>query len=112
MPSRLATLSSSYRVGSDAAAIRSGLQGAATQLAQRFARLSDTDRASRADVSAQLANLQRDRAELYRAMVAQIVRDAQRLGRERGMRDVVIAASRPRGGIDLTRALAREESGF
>ncbi|HVR46961.1 MAG TPA: hypothetical protein VMT95_10075 [Candidatus Binatia bacterium] len=112
LPTRLATLGSSYRLGSDAVAIRSGLQSAATELPQRFAQLAETDRASQAEAAAQLANLQRDRAELYRAMVAQIVRDAQRLGRERGLRNVVVSASRPRNGVDLTVALAREESRF
>lgn len=112
LPARLATLSSSYRLGSDAAAIGGSFRAAATSLPQRFARLAETDRASRAEAAAQLANLQRDRAELYRAMVAQIVRDAQRLGRERGLRNVVVSASRPRSGVDLTAALAREESRF
>jgi hypothetical protein len=112
LPSRLAGLRSSYRLESDAAAIRGNLQTAATEVPRRFAQLADTDRTSRSEVSAQLANLQRDRAQLYRAMVAQINRDAQRLGRERGLRGVVVSATRPRGGVDLTATLAREESGF
>ncbi|HEY6326845.1 MAG TPA: hypothetical protein VIW73_10085, partial [Candidatus Cybelea sp.] len=112
LPSRIAALRTSYRVGGDAADIRGSLQAATTELPQRFAQIAETDRASRADASAQLASLQRVRAELYRAMVAQIVRDAQRLGRERGLRGVVVSASRPRGGVDLTGALAREESSF
>jgi hypothetical protein len=55
--------------------------------------------------------LQRDRAQLYRTMVAQIERDARRLGQERGLR-VVVSGSRPRGSVDLTGPLAREESSF
>ncbi len=112
LPSRLRGFGSSYRLDSDAAAIRTGLNGAATDLPQRFAQLADTDRGSRAEISAQLAKLQRDRAEVYHAIVAQIARDAQRLARERGLSGVVVSASRPRGGVDLTAALAREESRF
>ncbi len=112
LPSHLKSFGSSYRFGSDAAAIRGSLDTAATDVPRRFAQLADADRASRAQVSAELTNLQRDRAEVYRAMVAHIVADAQRLARERGLRGVVVSAARPRGGVDLTAAVAREESRF
>jgi hypothetical protein len=111
VPERLAAFGSSYRLESDAAAIQGGLRGAAADVPQRFAQLAAADRASRADVSTQLANLQRDRAEVYRAMIAQITRDAERLGQQRGMR-IVMSSPRPKGSVDVTGVIEREESGF
>jgi len=111
LPARLESFGSSYRLGSDAAAIQSGLSAAASDLPRRFALLAATERASRVETSAQIENLQRDRAQLYRAMVAQIQRDARRLGQERGLR-VVVSGSRPKGSVDVTGTLAREESSF
>ncbi|MBV8344989.1 MAG: hypothetical protein JO190_08375, partial [Candidatus Eremiobacteraeota bacterium] len=99
------------RLGSDAQAIRRDLGAAATELPERFARLAGTDRESRADTSAQIIALQRDRAELYRAMLGEIERDARRLGQERGLR-VILSGNRPKGSVDLTGAVAREESSF
>ena len=111
LPARLESFGASYRLGSDAQAIRRDLGAAATELPERFARLAGTDRESRADTSAQIIALQRDRAELYRAMLGEIERDARRLGEERGLR-VILSGARPKGSVDLTGAVGREESSF
>jgi hypothetical protein len=111
LSARLETFGSSFRPGSDATAIAAGLSTAATELPRSFARLGDTDRESQAGTSAQIGTLLRNRAELYREMVAQIERDASRLGAQRGLR-VVTSGARPKGSVDLTGAVARTESGF
>jgi hypothetical protein len=111
LPARLERFGSTYRLGTDAAAIQRGLATAATELPQRFSQLAGDDRGSRAETSAQIQNLQRDRDELYRSIVAQIERDARRLGQERGLR-VVVSGPRPKYSVDLSGAVVREEASF
>ncbi|MFY9739658.1 MAG: hypothetical protein WAK11_11485, partial [Candidatus Cybelea sp.] len=60
---------------------------------------------SRAATAAQIQRLTVDRDKLYRAIVAQIGRIAERLARARHLTKVLVATSRPKGSIDLTDAI-------
>jgi hypothetical protein len=112
LPSRLKSFASRDRAGADAADIEASLRNAGKDLQRRFAALSDADRRSRAETSIQIQGLKNSRSELYRLMVAQILRDARRLVRERHLSNLVVASSPPNGSVDLTGAVAREMSRF
>jgi ribosomal protein S4 len=56
--------------------------------------------------------LKNSRAELYRLMMAQILRDARQLVRERHLSVLVATSPRPSGSVDLTGAVEREMSRF
>jgi hypothetical protein len=109
---RLAAFESSYRLGSDVANIEAALRNAGSALPQRFQRLAEIDRRSRAEVAAQIHRLQENRRTLYLALVARIESDARGLMRARGLRDLRVSGTRPRGSVDLTAAVASEESRF
>jgi len=112
LASRLASFASSDRPGADAAAVETSLRSAKNDLSRRFATLADADRRSRVETSTQIQNLKNNRDELYRSMIAQILRDARRLARERHLSALVATSPRPSGSVDLTGAVAREMSRF
>jgi hypothetical protein len=112
LASQAARFRASYRAPSDAGALSAGLGRASGDLSQRFAKLSQTDQRSRRDTAAQIAALQANRAALYRALAAQIVRAAQRLAQARGLRGVASSGARPPGSVDLTPAVASELRAF
>ncbi|MBV8197271.1 MAG: hypothetical protein JO263_03995, partial [Candidatus Eremiobacteraeota bacterium] len=87
-------------------AITTSLNETARELPQRFAAVARADRESAAAIAAQIATLQRNRAQLYRSIVAHIGRLAQQLAQRRGLSQVVVAASPPRDSVDVTAALA------
>jgi hypothetical protein len=108
MPSltqRLASFGSSYHFPDDAAVITDKLRTAGADLRQTFERVAQADRLSSSQTAAQIARLKANRAALYRSMATQIVREAQRLARERHLTGVVTSGSRPAGSVDLTGAL-------
>jgi hypothetical protein len=108
MPSltqRLASFGSSYHFPDDAAVITGKLRTAGADLRQTFERVARADRLSSSQTAAQIAQLKANRAALYRSMVTQIVRDAQRLARERHLTGVITSGARPAGSVDLTGAL-------
>ncbi len=107
LPSQLALFKSTYRSHSDASAIASGFQSAGVRISGRFAQLAQADRQSRAATAQQLRKLEADRGELYRAIVAQIERAAERLGRERRLA-IVVSDSRPKGSVDVTTEIRGE----
>jgi hypothetical protein len=109
---RLESFASSDRPGADAAAIETSLRSARNDLPQRFATLGDAERRSRVETSSQIQNLKNSRGELYRLMIAQILREARQLVRERHLSDLVATSPRPNGSVDLTGAVAREMSRF
>ncbi len=109
---RVAGFAASYRHNADAGQIDAGLQKAGNDLPNGFARLSDADRLSRGEVATQIRQLQERRAELYRAIVAQIERNARQLAHERRLGNVVFKGPRPEGSVDLTKALTAEGARF
>lgn len=111
LPSQLEAFRASYRSGSDAASIVAGLQTASSDLSARFRDLGASDRQSQRETIAQIERLKATRAELYRSIVAQIAREANRLARERHLESADFVA-RSRGSIDLTGAVAANLAGF
>ncbi|MGC2649859.1 MAG: hypothetical protein WA304_03530, partial [Candidatus Cybelea sp.] len=105
VPSQLALFRSSYRSAADAQAIAEGFGAAGVDLSRRFGELSDVDDGSRAATAAQIRRLTLDRSKLYRSIVAQIERIADRLARTRHLTKVLVANSRPKGSIDVTGAI-------
>jgi hypothetical protein len=105
VPSQLALFRSSYRSEADAQAIFEGFGAAGVDLSRRFGELSDVDERSRAATTAQIQRLTSDRSELYRSIVAQIERIANRLARTHHLTKVLVANSQPKGSIDLTDAI-------
>jgi len=112
VPSQLALFRVSYRSAADARAIAQGFGAARADLSRRFGDLSDVDEQSRAATSAQIQKLSVDRSKLYRSIVAQIERIANRLARTRHLRKVMLANSRPKGSTDLTAAVQSALAGF
>jgi hypothetical protein len=106
--SQLALFRSSYRSADDAKAIAEGFGSAGVDLSRRFGELSDVDEGSRAATAAQIRRLTADRGKLYRSIVAQIERIANRLARTRHLTKTLFANSRPKGSIDLTDAIRAE----
>jgi len=105
LDSELAFFRSTYRSQSDASAIASGLQSAGSEISGRFRQIAQADRESRAATNRQLARLESDRRDLYRAIVAQIDRTAERIRLQRHLTGVVVTGSRPKGSVDLTAAV-------
>lgn len=105
VPSQLALFRSSYRAAANAQTIAEGFGAASVDLSRRFGELSDADEQSRAATAAQIRRLTVDRGKLYRSIVAQIERIANRLARTRHLTKVLVANSRPKGSIDLTDAI-------
>ena len=105
VPSQMALFRSSYRSAADAQAIAEGFGTAGADLSRRFGELSDADDRSRAATAAQIQRLTVDRGKLYRSIVAQIERIANRLARTRHLTKILVADSRPKGSIDLTAAI-------
>jgi hypothetical protein len=73
-----------------------------TDLAQRFARLQGVDAGAQAGSSKQFDALQKQRAELYDQMIAQIGREVKFIAARRGINVVFSDVVAPAGGIDLT----------
>jgi Skp family chaperone for outer membrane proteins len=109
LASRLESFASSDHPGADATAVEASLRSAKSDLPLRFATLADADRRSRVETSSQIQNLKNNRGELYRMMVAQILRDARQLARQRHLSDLVATSPRPSGSVDLTGAVAHAE---
>ena len=105
----LESFASSDHPGAYATAVEASLRSAKSDLPLRFATLADADRRSRVETSSQIRNLKNNRGELYRMMVAQILRDARQLARERHLSDLVASRPRPSGSVDLTGAVAHAE---
>ncbi|MGA8100323.1 MAG: hypothetical protein WB810_16830, partial [Candidatus Cybelea sp.] len=111
-PMALASFAASYRSQDDAVAIVDGLRNASRELSQRFTQLGDAAGRSQRETEAQIATLKANRDSLYRSMIAQIERDAQRLARERGLAGVVVSGTRPNGSVDLTRSIEADLARF
>ena len=105
LDSELAFFRSTYRSQSDASAIASGLHGASAEISGRFGQIAQADRESRGATDRQLARLESDRRDLYRAIVAQIERTAEEIQLQRHLAGVILTGSRPKGSVDLTAAV-------
>ncbi|MGB8910382.1 MAG: hypothetical protein WCC84_16690 [Candidatus Cybelea sp.] len=112
LPMALASFAASYRSQSDAATIVNGLRNASRELSQHFTELGDAARRSQRETQAQIATLKANRDSLYRSMIAQIKRDAQRVARERGLAGAVVSGTRPNGSVDLTPAVEADLARF
>lgn len=101
--SQMAVFSKSYAPSSDARSIAAGMRSASRDVAQRFEALSTTDAQSKHDLSAQIALLQANRAQLYRSILVEIGSTAKRVARERHLSGIEFVADRANsGGLDLT----------
>jgi hypothetical protein len=105
---RLALFRSSYRLAADAGSLVDGFRTASADVANRFETLAATDRESRRATAVQIQRLEDDRAALYRSIVAQIVRTANRLGQERHLKSVRVGGASLQGSVDLTAAVRDE----
>jgi Skp family chaperone for outer membrane proteins len=68
----------------------------------QYAALQGADGAAGGASSKQLADLQKQRDDLYNKMVDQIKRDAGQVASKRGLRVVFMSIEGAAGGIDLT----------
>ncbi len=105
LDSELAFFRSTYRSQSDASAIASGLHSVSGEISGRFGQIAQADRASRGATNQQLARLESDRRDLYRAIVGQIEGTAEKIRLQRHLAGVVLRGSRPKGSVDLTAAV-------
>jgi hypothetical protein len=112
LPMALTSFAASYRSQSDAAVIVNGLRTSSQKLSQHFTQLGEAARRSQRETEAQIGTLKANRDSLYRSMIAQIKRDAERLARERGLTGVVVAGTRPNDSVDLTAAVESELARF
>jgi hypothetical protein len=108
LSAQIALFRSSYRSGADARDVAGGLAAASNDIATHFNSLAQADRESRTQTAAQIRGLEAQRDALYRAIVAQITRTANHVAAERGLGDVVLGGSRPKGSTDLTAAVRSE----
>lgn len=109
---QIAAFRSSYRASSDAADIAAGMESAGADISRRFAGLAQSDRGSARETIAQIRTLQANRTALYRAIVAQIVREARALARARGLNGVAVTGPPARGSVDLTADVRRRLADF
>ena len=101
---RVAFFRASYGSAADARAIAGGFHAAGAGAASRFEVLAASERESRRTANFQIERLEAERAALYRSIVAQVVRVADRLGRQRGLHTVSVGGAQPKGSVDLTPA--------
>ena len=108
LSARIAAFRAAYPAGDNAAAIASSFTDSQADIANRFARIGDGARRSRAEAAAQIANIARERAALRRAMVSQIETIVRRLAEQRHLTVGNLTAAPPRGSVDLTPAARAE----
>jgi predicted lipid-binding transport protein (Tim44 family) len=78
-------------------------------LASKFRTLHDTDAANTASIRSQIGWLRHDRDAVRKRMIAQIMEQAQREAKARGLSDVVSDEYHAaRGSVDLTSAVAAD----
>jgi hypothetical protein len=78
---------------------------ARSDLAKQFAGIRGADNTATRNVRAEIAALQRDRAQLYHDMVSQILNDARAVAGARGLQGVYTGATAPPGATDITAAV-------
>lgn len=86
----------------DAQGTMQELQTTRNDLAKRYQHLHGVDVAARETARTEIANLQKQRAELYSQLVAQIGREVKALADRRGVSVVFSDVVAPAGGVDLT----------
>lgn len=111
-PAQLALFRTSYRSSAQATDIAGSIATASSDISRRFAGLAQADRQSRLATLVQIQTLQSQREALYRSIVAQITRTANRIAVERHLRTVRVATSRPYGTVDLTAAVRSALAGL
>jgi hypothetical protein len=101
---RIAKLHADYTSAyqNDAKSTIADFQKTRADLSRRYAELHGTDVASAQGAQAEMAALQKKRADLYGEMVAQIGREVKTIAAQRGISVVVSDVAAPAGGIDLT----------
>jgi len=108
LSTRIAAFRAAYPAGDNAAAIASSFTDSQADIANRFARIGDGARRSRAEAAAQIANIARERSALRRAMISQIETIVRRLAEQRHLTVGNLTAAPPRGSVDLTPAARAE----
>jgi hypothetical protein len=104
-PAQVALFRTSYRASAQATDIANGIAAASRDISNRFEVLAQADRQSRLDTLVQIRALKAQRDMLYRSIVAQIERAANRVAAKRHLSSMRIAASQPAGTSDLTNAV-------
>ena len=108
LSAQIAAFRATYPSGDNAATIASAFANSQTDIANRFGRIEESARRSRAQAAAQIANIVRERAALRRAMLSQIEEIVRRFAQERHLAVGDLTAARPRGSVDLTAAVRAE----
>ena len=111
-PAQLALFRTSYRSSAQTTDIAHNLSAASDDISKRFGTLAQADRQSRLATLAQIRALQSQRGALYRSIVLQIGRAANRIAAERHLSGVRLASPRPSGSVDLTGAVRSALAGF
>ncbi len=86
----------------DAQGTMQELETTRNDLAKRYQRLHGVDAAAQESARSEIAGLQKQRAELYSQLVAQIGREVKALADRRGVSVVFSDVVAPAGGVDLT----------
>ncbi|HEX3368209.1 MAG TPA: hypothetical protein VHS56_01415, partial [Candidatus Cybelea sp.] len=111
-PAQLALFRTGYRSSAQAIDIGGNLSAASNDISRRFGTLARADRQSRTAALAQIRALQAQRDALYRSIVAQIIRVANRIAAERHLSGVSVAPARRARSVDLTGAIRSVLAGF
>lgn len=74
-------------------------------LAKQFSGIHAADNEATRNALAQIATLQRDRAQLYQDIVSQVMRDARVVAQSRGLQAVSSDKNAPAGSTDITAAV-------
>lgn len=99
-----------HRVGDDARALAANFQSTAAALPPEFARLAAERRSADAATGAQINVLEKDRSDLYRAILAQIDRAVQGVGRTKHLERVTLGSKAPHGAVDVTKIVILSEA--
>jgi hypothetical protein len=71
-------------------------------LAKQFSGIRAADNEATRNVLAEIATLQRARAQLYQDIVSQVMRDARNVARARGLQALYSDKTEPPGSTDIT----------
>jgi hypothetical protein len=107
---KLAQIDKQYKsqFQADAQKTISEYQATKANLDQQYAALQGADGAATGAANKQVADLQRQRDDLYNKMVEQVKRDAGTVAAKRGLQVVFISVVAAPGGIDLTNDVEKD----
>ncbi|MBV8529711.1 MAG: OmpH family outer membrane protein [Candidatus Eremiobacteraeota bacterium] len=96
------------RFQADAARTVQGYNDTKSDLDRQFAALHGADVGATGAAGKELAALQKQRADLYQQIVAQVERDASRIAKDRGFSIVFVNIWAAAGGYDLTNQVIKD----